>query len=488
MFESVRVRLTLWYTAVLTLVFLVVAAASYFLFWQNIQQRTDSNLAELSSAFLTTLNAEMEDQNGAEMLREAALAAIEEHRFRDYVFVVLDARGGVLISSLESPAAKAAPGAVPSGLLESEEFRKFAQAARSGETLYRDVRVARAPYRGYARHFPAQGQEQTLIALRSLRPQKELLEEITATYAWILPLAILLASGGGYFLARKSLAPVVEMAAQAGHIGAATLHERLAVRNQNDELGRLAQSFNELLDRLDQSFERQRQFMADASHELRTPVAILCGEAEVALANAARTPGEYRESLGVLLGEAQRLTRIVEDLFMLARADARQYPLETRDFHLNDLAEDCVLSARSLALAKNITLTLDPAGESPIRADEALVCRLILILLDNAIKYTPEGGQVSLACERTGEVYVLRVTDTGKGIPEEMQKRIFERFFRADPARSRTGSGGAGLGLAIAKWIAEAHEGRLELTRTGPTGSEFTAYLPLAARKSPLAD
>jgi heavy metal sensor kinase len=299
----------------------------------------------------------------------------------------------------------------------------------------------------------------------------------------MIPIAILLASGGGYFLARKSLAPVVAMSSQAGRIGAANLHERLAVQNEKDELGHLAGSFNSLLDRLSQSFERQQRFMADASHELRTPVAILRGESEVALSQQARSAEDYRESLGVLHQEAARLTHIVEDLFTLTRADAGQYPLQPRDFYLDELAAECVHSARTLALAKKIALNIDEAAESPIQADESLLRRMILNLLDNAIKYTPEGGRVTVSCRRVGKDYALTITDTGGGIPAELQPRIFERFFRADKARSRAENdgGGAGLGLSISRWIVEAHHGRLELTRSDPTGSTFTAYFPATA-------
>jgi heavy metal sensor kinase len=270
------------------------------------------------------------------------------------------------------------------------------------------------------------------------------------------------------------------MSSQAGRIGAANLHERLAVHNERDELGQLARSFNSLLDRLSESFERQRRFMADASHELRTPVAILRGEAEVALSQQARSLEEYRESLSVLHQEAERLTHIVEDLFTLTRADAGQYPLQPRDFYLDELVAECAHSARTLALAKKISLTFDGAAESPIHADESLLRRMILNLLDNAIKYTPEGGRVAVTCRRQGDEYTLSITDTGTGIPAELQPRIFERFFRADEARSRSQSdgGGAGLGLAISRWIAEAHQGRLELTRSDSTGSTFTASLP----------
>jgi signal transduction histidine kinase len=271
------------------------------------------------------------------------------------------------------------------------------------------------------------------------------------------------------------------MSSQAGRIGAANLHERLAIENEKDELGHLARSFNGLLNRLAESFDRQRRFMADASHELRTPVAILRGESEVALSQQQRSAEEYRESLGVLHHEAERLTRIVEDLFTLTRADAGQYPLEARDLYLDELIAECVHSARTLAQAKKISLTFDEAPESPIRADESLLRRMLLNLLDNAIKYTPDFGRITVACRPSGQEYAVSIADTGIGIPAELRPRIFERFFRADKARSRSESdgGGAGLGLAISRWIAEAHRGRLELTCSDSTGSTFTAYLPV---------
>jgi two-component system, OmpR family, sensor kinase len=485
MLESVRIRLTIWYTAVLALVLVVLAAAGYFVFWQDTVKRTDSDLAELSSAFLTTLDAELEDQKGPNALKDAAQEAIAEHRFRDHLFAIVDPSGGLFLTSLDLPSAKVAQERVPEGLLSSRDFRGFVEAALRSDVLYGNVGKGRGAYRGYARHFPVSGQNYKLIILRSLHPQRQMLEEITTTFAWVIPIAVLLASAGGYFLARKSLAPVVEMATQAGHIGAATLHERLAIRNERDELGHLARSFNNLLDRLDRSFERQRRFMADASHELRTPVAILRGEAEVALSQPSRSPDEYRDSLAVLHGEALRLTHIVDDLFTLTRADAGQYPLEPRNFYLDDLVADCVHSARSLALAKKITLAAEPCEESPIHADETLLRRMVLNLLDNAIKYTPEGGRVMVSCQLSCNQYALSITDTGHGIPTDLQPRIFERFFRADKSRSRaeTDGGGAGLGLSIARWIAEAHNGRLELTRSDPGGSTFTAYLPMPAAK-----
>lgn len=480
MLDSVRFRLTFWYTAVLALVLVLVASVTYFIYSRNSRQRTDSDLVELSDAFVTTLQAELKDQQGADSLKSAALEAILEHRFRDHVFILLDASSKPVASSWDLPAAVPVDRFTLDRALEGiASPRSVHESSRPG-SVFLSFRGGRFGYRGFSRKISLDGQPCTVVALQSLHTREEMLEDIRATFAWTIPLALLLAAAGGYFLARKSLAPVVAMSSQAGRIGAANLHERLAIQNEKDELGHLAQSFNRLLDRLNQSFDQQRRFMADASHELRTPIAILRGEAEVALSRQERSSVEYRESLGVLHHEAERLTHIVEDLFTLTRADAGQYPLQPRDFYLEELVGECVHSARTLALAKKISLNFEGAPESPIRADESLLRRMILNLLDNAIKYTPEGGRVTVNCLRVAHEYVLSIADTGPGIPAELQPRLFERFFRADKARSRGESdgGGAGLGLSISRWIAEAHHGRLELTRSDSSGSTFTAFLP----------
>src|SRR5712664_641286 len=475
MLDSVRVRLTFWYAGLLALFLVLLSLITYFIFWRSTLQRTDSNLAELSEAFLTTVQAEMLDNHGLDAAKAAAQVAIVEHRFRDHVFVVIDPKGGVLTSSQELPNEE-----VPVGLLSSAPFQKLLADSANAGRLFENMKGGRSGYRAFVRKFPLKGQTYTLVILQSLYAQDEMLEEVRQTFAWVIPMAIFLASIGGYFWARKSLAPVVAMSSQAGRIGAENLHERLPIQNAKDELGRLAASFNELLERVDQSFERQRRFMSDASHELRTPAAILRGESEVALSRTERPAEEYRESLAVLHAEAQRLTQIVEDLFTLTRADAGQYPLSPKEFYLDELVADCTHAARSLALAKQISLTCEVPEELPIRADEALLRRMILNLLDNAIKYTPARGRIAVSCERSGNEYALNVTDSGPGIPKDLHERVFERFFRADKARTRAENdgGGAGLGLSIARWIAEAHHGRLVLARSDSSGSTFTALLP----------
>jgi heavy metal sensor kinase len=474
MLNSVRIRLTLWYTAAMTLVLVVLAAATYFVLRQNVVRRADANATELADSFLSTVNAELGDASRPDSVDEGIAAAISEHRFRDVVFLVFDPQGNLLGASKSDRLPGRPEG--PTREMFAASLRPFVSAPDT----FGFVRVGERQYRSYVRHFSVDQQAATLFVLQSLHRQNEFLQTLAGTFWIVIPLAILFAGVGGYLLARRSLSPVVVMSAQASRIGAENLFERLQVQNPRDELGQLAASFNELFDRLNHSFERQRRFVADASHELRTPVAILCGEAEVTLAQEKRTEQEYRESLQILREEAKRLKHIVEDLFTLTRADAGQYPLQPRDFYLEELVGECVHSARTLALAKKISLHFEEAPESPIRADESLLRRMILNLLDNAIKYTPDGGRVTVICRRAANEYVLSIADTGGGIPADLQPRIFERFFRVDKARSRAENdgGGAGLGLSISRWIAEAHQGRLELTRSDSGGSTFTAFLP----------
>jgi heavy metal sensor kinase len=339
-------------------------------------------------------------------------------------------------------------------------------------------------YRIVGRRVKVRGRAYMLVVLRSLHDQEDLLERASYALLIAVPLALLLASIGGYFLARKSLAPVVRMSATAARIGAANLNERLPVANERDELGGLASVINALLARLDASFEQQRRFMADASHELRTPIAIMRSEAEVALSQQERSNRELRESIVIFKDETKRLTGIVEDLFMLARADAGQYKLTSKEFYLDELAGEVTRAVRTLVADSGLTLQLDAAEEMPFRGDENLMHRLLLNLVGNAIKYTPRGGAVTVLCKLDGKRYIITVSDTGVGVPAEAQPHIFDRFYRADSARSRAEdddaglTSGAGLGLSIARWIAQANDGTLQLLHSSDAGSAFQLNLP----------
>jgi two-component system, OmpR family, sensor kinase len=476
MFSSVRFRLTLYYTAAFAIVLLVLALSMYAILKQENVKRIDAEISQLADSFLTTVHAELKDQPEPDAVKLATDEAITEHSFRDYIFAVFGSDGTLIESSPTNfPARDNTDFSLPV-LFHSRSFQQLLADSREG---FANIRGDQGHFRGYMRRFSTPQGQYTLAVLFSLHQPEEFLESIRHAFALIIPLGILLASAGGYFLARRALAPVATMSQQASKIDAANLHDRLAVVNERDELGVLAQSFNQLLDRLAHSMDQQRRFMADASHELRTPIAILRGEADVALSQPQRSVGEYRESLQILRDEARRLSQIVENLFTLARADAGNYPLTKTQFYLDELLGECVRAARTLAAAKEIHLDLQSEDELLVDADEALIRRMVLNLIDNAIKFSPAGGHVSVTARREGARYVVAVKDAGIGIPTELQPRLFERFFRADKARTHQNDAttGAGLGLAISRWIAEAHHGELTLLSSDEKGSVFVASL-----------
>ena len=242
-----------------------------------------------------------------------------------------------------------------------------------------------------------------------------------------------------------------------------------------DELGQLTRAFNRLLDRLGTALQLQRQFMADASHELRMPVCVIQTATEVTLQQPARTDGEYREALSIINEQSARLGRMVENMLVLARADAGGYHMSKRLLYLDELVSECVRAASVMAGEQHIQLLSSLQPDVAIVGDDALLQQLVTNLLDNALHHTPPDGvgRVSVDISSTA---IIRVADTGSGIPEPDRERIFERFVRLDPARSATS--GAGLGLPIARWIAEQHQGTLSLEESD-RGSLFVVRLPL---------
>jgi heavy metal sensor kinase len=320
------------------------------------------------------------------------------------------------------------------------------------------------------------GTDYVVVAGSDLEPTDEELESLREVLAYVIPIAIVLAGAGGWFLARQSLAPVAAMVDRARGIGVDDLGARLPVVNPRDELGRLAETFNELLHRREVSLMQQRQFMADASHELRTPVTTSRTAAAVALQQSHRSEQDYRESLAIIEQQTTRLSRIVEDMFTLARADAGSYPVRRTLMYLDEVVADGVRAARVLADTKQVSIELATVQSASFTGDEELVMRLIGNLLDNAVRHAPAASAVHVALTRESDRFVLTVSDAGEGIALENQAHLFERFFRGDAARSS--DGGAGLGLALARWIARAHGGDVRLVRSSHDGTTFAATLP----------
>jgi len=469
MFGSVRARLTLWHVSVLALLLVAFSLGLYVLLRNNFYERADGILKSVCSATVSILTKELSESGLDEL---AARDAVKTLNLPEHTLAILDAQGDLLA---EKPVGTSAAISFPvaSDLDDGNVHLATVQVAGGDLRRVAAVRVTLDPV----------GRTYTIVTSRSLTP---LLGELSADRLILViavPFGLLLAAVGGWFLARKSLEPVLALSEQALRIGAENLDQRLSIANPGDELGKLASAFNDLLSRLNAAFAGQRQFMADASHELRTPVSVLRTTASVTLGKPQRDEDDYRSALMIVDDQSRRLSRIVEDMFRLARADSGQLTLQKHSLFLDELLLEAIRAARILGASKGITVTSSTLAESPCEGDEDLLRQLVSNLLDNAVKYTDPGGKVTVDLRREDGNYVLSVSDTGPGIPPKAQSRVFERFFRVDKPRSRSSDpsmgGGAGLGLAIAQSIAKAHGGSLRLESSDSTGSTFLAILPI---------
>jgi heavy metal sensor kinase len=306
---------------------------------------------------------------------------------------------------------------------------------------------------------------------------RDLQDNLYLTFLILIPIAVLISLVGGYLMAKNALRPVDEIVTQARKISAENLDLTIPVRNPRDEIGRLGTTINAMLTRLHQSFAQVRQFSADASHELRTPLTIMRGEIELALRNP-KTPEEYRAVLESALEEIMRMTAIIDNLLVLAKADQGRYHADFSEVDLGALVQELYEDSEVLAERKDIHVALREIADIRIVGDRLRLRQLILNLIDNAIKYTPQGGTVTLALGQENGSARIEVSDTGIGIPADEQAKIFDRFYRVDKARSRE-LGGSGLGLSIAKWIAALHRGTITVQSSLHEGSTFTVLLPL---------
>lgn len=306
---------------------------------------------------------------------------------------------------------------------------------------------------------------------------RDALENLFSIFLVLIPIALAVSIIGGLYLANKSLRPVDEVTTRARRITAENLDQTIPARNVDDEIGRLISTFNDMIQRLHDSFAQVRQFSADASHELRTPLTVMRGEIELALRNP-KTPEEYRQVLESSMEEIIRMSSIIENLLTLAKADQGSYEVNLSEVNLGSLVEELYDDSEMLAEGKHIRVALTRSDPITIVGDKVRLRQLFLNLIDNAIKYTPEGGEVSLSVERHNGAAIFRVADTGIGIGPADIDRVFDRFYRVDKARSRE-IGGTGLGLSIAKWITELHRGTITVKSEVDKGSVFTVALPI---------
>jgi len=399
----------------------------------------------MAGNFVTSISQLQNEKKGRFDPNNLINETLEDFQFRDYRFAVFDHSNALVGTTVDRE--------LPPDFISSAGINEFSRVPLGDE----DFLVVEKP-------FSVEGRPYRLFVLFSLEDQISIESRVRNIFLIIVPALLLIAGIGGYFLARESLRPVAVMGERAKQIGGDNFHERLPVANPDDEIGNLAVLFNQLLDRLSEEFENQRRFMADASHELRTPLAIVRGESEVALQKDSRSPSEYRESLRIVNEEGKRLSKIVEDLFTLARVDSGNIQASFREVYLDEIVEDCVRKIRTLADQREIAVSYS-GEEMKVEGDEALLQRLFLNLLDNAVKYNFKGGRIAV----TASGKSVEIRNTGQEIPEEMKDLVFQRFFRVDKAHSRqaaTLTSGAGLGLSIAKWIAELHHADIVLSRS----------------------
>jgi two-component system OmpR family sensor kinase len=304
------------------------------------------------------------------------------------------------------------------------------------------------------------------------------LQSITIALLIIIPFVLLLGALGSYWLAKRAFRPILHLTRTAREIKAGDLHRRVPVPHTRDEVYDLALTLNEMIGRLDQAFTQQRRFVADASHELRTPVTVIRSITDVALEEPLGLV-EYQEILSEINAESERLGLLINDLLVLARADEEQIQLDHEPVRLDLLACDVAATMEPLANERGIELQLQTLETATVSGDTARLIQVLMGLVDNALTYTNAGGTVTLSVEARDHIACLTVRDTGIGISEEDRAHIFERFYRADPARSRA-AGGSGLGLSIAHWVIQAHGGAITVESKVGQGSTFIVTLPLA--------
>lgn len=452
---SIRWRLTLWYGIVLGIVLTGFGTAVYLIMGRELLAQQDAALSEE----LAEIVREVERATSWSGLRAELTRQFARHE--GYEFQVATPSGEILFQSGRLGSVALPVQTLPAG---------FAQESHSLEAL--------GKWRIQSRSAPGPDGRLIVQAAATLEPIETQMERLLAVLCLAGPLALAGAVAGGYLLARAALAPVDRMAAAADEITVSSLHRRLEVPHAGDELGRLGRTLNGMIARIERSFNDIQRFTADAAHELRTPLSVMRTEAEVAL-RSSRSPTEYRDVLQNMLEEIELLTRHAEQLLFLSRLDAGDVSQPQELLSFARVARDVAEEMRVVAQEKNLTLDLGRLENCAVRGNELQLRRLLLNLLDNAIKYTPAGGRVMVHMERSGESLHTIVEDTGIGISADHLPHVFKRFYRVDPARDQT-TGGVGLGLAICQAVSQAHGGELRIESQFGRGTTCTLILPRA--------
>ena len=462
---TLRVRLTLWYGMALALILIIFSTVLYVVTARSLRDAVDQSLEETAAAAVRAL----EERGFLPLVDEGELMSQFPELARiDKFFQIFSPSGTITI---RSPNVKQH---------EMPLSRQALEVAYAGRTLFESAKYPKEPplrlisvpivYRGSLLYIIQVGTTMDSV--------EHTLNRLLLVLLVSMPVALVVSLAGGWFMAGRALRPVDAITLAAQRIAGGDLTQRLTAPVSADEIGRLANTFNDMIDRLETSFRQIRQFSSDASHELRTPLTVMRGETELALRRPRETE-DYKAVMESNLEEIDRMTRIVDELLFLSRADMGEVKMEHLPVSLDSLIEDVQRQASLLGQERDVQVLLSATTPAVVLGDELRLRELFLNLVDNAIKYSRSGGTVEMALTIEQEQARLSVTDHGIGIAQEDQPQIFDRFYRTDHARAHTKKG-TGLGLAICIWIAESHRGQIEVQSKIGEGSTFTVLLPLA--------
>jgi len=467
-FKSIRSRLTAWYVTLLAIILILFSVLLNYFLAKRLHESVDNSLTVSATVVATSATMRLGNSPlpGLNQLFEQFMNQGNLNKF----YRIYDGSGNVgsrskNISASQFPLSQPAYADALEGKNSYETFTVGGQ---------QPIRVITMP-------ILFEGKLINLVQVgTSLEAVQETLRNLKIFLFTAVPSVLILAALFLRFMARRALKPISRIIDTAREIGQGQeLSKRIPVLKIKDELGQLALTFNEMMNRLENSFAQMRQFSSDASHELRTPLTVLKGQNELILSKQ-RKPEEYQEVISSNLEEINYMSKVLEDLFVLSKSDENQVNLDYKPVDLRALVEEVCKHAEILAEEKNIKIIIAFLEPIEIKGDEVRLRQMVWNVLQNGIKYTQQGGELKISLQNEGDFALLTIQDTGIGIPEEDLPLIFNRFYRVDKARTRD-EGGSGLGLSICRQIAEAHKGKIEVESKLGVGTRFKICLPNSA-------
>ena len=459
----IKWRLTVWYGGVLSLILIIFTSGIFIYFKNSLQDSIDAKIRSIGEV----LSSSMTEAHGASVFGnfERYLENVLGRKPKGKFIQIMDSSGriGAKMSDIEGEA-------LPTS------FNALERAMR-GEIVYETIERTKPRLRMVT--IPIMDNKKVTSVVQvgtSLEDFDETIRKLLLIMIISIPTSISVTIVIGYFMAKKALKPVDQIRRAAVKISSSNLDEKIDIAGRRDELGRLAETFNAMIGRLKDAFQRINQFSIDVSHELKTPLTILKGETEVALRKE-REKDDYQKLLLSNLEEIDRMSCIIDDLLLLSKADTKEINLNIEEVALRDLIMDVCMDMKVVADKKDVELQISELEDVRLKGDELKLRRMLLNIVENGIKYSHVGGKVSVSSYVNDGYAKIDVKDDGIGISEEDIKYVFDRFYRAD--RSRKRESGSGLGLSISRWIAGAHKGSIEVKSQPTLGSMFTIKLPI---------